>query len=89
MVPSQKDWPEWWSWELECSNPHLAKRMIDRGFNEVELRDMLQRANGYRPDPVSGRWVITTTHAGNPWEVVVEPQPAAKLLVVVTASEEG
>ena len=37
VVRSQRDWPEWWQWELDCSNPHLAKRMIDRGFSETEL----------------------------------------------------
>jgi len=34
----QENWPDWWDLELDCSNPHLAKRMIDRSFNEIELR---------------------------------------------------
>ncbi len=89
MVRSVSDWPDWWSWELDCSNPHLAKRMIDRSFNEVDLRDMLQRAAEYRVDQTSGRWVVSTTHCGESWEVVVEPQAAEKLLVVVTAFPVG
>jgi hypothetical protein len=32
-------WPEWWSWDLELT-PHLMKRMVDRQFNEVDLRLM-------------------------------------------------
>jgi hypothetical protein len=32
-----KTWPEWWDWELELT-PHLLKRLVDRGFTEVDLR---------------------------------------------------
>ncbi|MBC8107472.1 MAG: hypothetical protein H7Z14_12840 [Anaerolineae bacterium] len=78
-------WPEWWSWELDCSNPHLAKRMLDRSFSETDLREMLERATGFRADVVPGRWVIESTRFGAPWEVIVEPDYALTLLVVVTA----
>ena len=81
----QENWPDWWDWELDCSNPHLAKRMIDRSFNEVELRDMLEHATSYSTDTATGRYVIQTTHAARGWEVVVEPDRASKLLIVVTA----
>ena len=77
-------WPEWWSWELELT-PHLLKRMVDRGFTEVELREMLERALGYRSDILEGRFVIDVRHAGKPWEVVVEPDDTDSLLVVITA----
>ena len=40
-----KSWPDWWAWELELSS-HVEKRMGDRDFSEVELRDMLERATG-------------------------------------------
>ena len=40
------EWPQWWSWELEFS-PHLLKRMVDRSFNEADLRLMLENAIGY------------------------------------------
>jgi hypothetical protein len=48
-------WPAWWEWELELS-PHLLKRMIDRDFTELDLRKMLEKARGYRPDIIDGRW---------------------------------
>ena len=37
--------PDWWSWELELS-AHLLKRMMDRQFNEADLRLMLDDASG-------------------------------------------
>ena len=85
MVPSQKDWPPWWQWELDCSNPHLAKRMLDRSFNETDPRAMLERATDFRPDDEPERYVIMTTHGDAPWEVIVEPQPLENVLLVVTA----
>jgi hypothetical protein len=51
MVSSPPIWPDWWEWELDCSNPHLAKRMVDRSFNEADLRDMLERATGFARTP--------------------------------------
>jgi hypothetical protein len=59
--------------------------MEDRCFNEVDLRAMLERASKYRRDTVVGRWVIDTRHAGRVWEVIVEPDDASTLLVVVAA----
>jgi hypothetical protein len=59
--------------------------MADRGFGETDLREMLESATGYREDVVPGRFVIETTHAGKTWEVVVEPDAAPSLLIVVTA----
>jgi len=59
--------------------------MEDRGFNEVELRQMLERARAYRQDVVEGRWVIETPWRDRPWEVIVEPDEDRRLLVVVTA----
>lgn len=76
--------PEWWDWELELT-PHVEKRMEDRGFTEVELREMLERAVGFRGDITEGRVVIETRFRGQKWEVVVEPDETDHLLVVVTA----
>ena len=84
MVASGAQWPQWWEWELDCSNPHLAKRMVDRSLNEADLRAILQAATGYRADSISGRWMIESTHAHEPWIVIVEPDELLKLLVVVT-----
>lgn len=77
-------WPAWWDWDLELS-PHLLKRMVDRRFTEVELRDMPGHADGYAPDHIPGRFVIECRHAGEAWRVIVEPDDEDELLVVVTA----
>lgn len=79
------DWPDWWSWELDCNNPHLLKRMSDRKFNEADLREMLQVATAWRVDSASGRFVVETMWQRRRWEVIVEPETARQLLVVVTA----
>ena len=79
-----REWPSWWDWELGLSS-HLLKRMVDRQFSEVDLRRMLEYASGLREDVVEGRWVVETWHQKRAWEVVVEPEPGAELLVVVTA----
>ncbi len=81
---SDGEWPVWWEWELEL-NPHIEKRMEDRGFTEVDLRSMLERATAYRRDTVDGRWVIETRLRGTDWEVIVEPDEEDELLVAVTA----
>jgi hypothetical protein len=59
--------------------------MLDRRFNEVDLRRMLEHASGYRADVVAGRWVIETRHTRKDWEVIVEPDNEQTLLVLVTA----
>jgi hypothetical protein len=79
------DWPDWWSWELDLDNPHLLKRMMDRGFNEADLREMLEQALGFRKDHEAGRWIVESRFAGGKWEVVVEPLPEVMRLLVVTA----
>lgn len=76
--------PDWWDWELEIT-PHMEKRMADREFTEVDLRQMLDEAEGHRPDVEEGRWVIETRLRGVRWEVIVEPDPVDRLLVAVTA----
>ena len=78
------EWPAWWSWELELS-AHLLRRMEDRALNEVDLRRMLEYAIGHRADILAGRFVIDAKHAGNAWEVIVEPDEVRQLLVVITA----
>ena len=40
---------------------------------------------GYRKNVVAGRWVIETRRRRRRWEVIVEPDPAAQLLIVITA----
>jgi hypothetical protein len=74
----------WWEWHLEVT-PHLEKRMEDRGFNEVDLRTILEAATGYRGDVVDGRFIIETRHRRTDWEVIVEPDEVEHALVVITA----
>jgi len=78
------EWPDWWSWELESSS-HLLKRMVDRRFNEADLRQMMDAADGYHEDHERDRWAIETTHVDREWEVIVEPLPDEKILLVITA----
>ena len=78
------NWPDWWSWELEFT-PHLEKRMLQRDFSDIDLRSMLDRATNHRPDEIEGRWIIDTHHQQWDWEIIVEPDPEERLLVVVTA----
>ena len=59
--------------------------MVDRRFTEVELRHMLERATTHRRDVLPGRWVIGTRHRRRRWEVIVEPDFDAHVLVVITA----
>lgn len=75
---------DWWDWELELS-PHLLKRMIDRQFNEADLRSMLEDARDPRKNHEEGRWVLEAQHQGRVWEIVVEPEMDEEALVVITA----
>jgi hypothetical protein len=78
----ESNWPAWWNFELElCA--HLQDRMIDRGFSEADLRLMMEDADGLRVGSRVGRWVIATTHLGDAWEVVVEPDLVRPLTLVV------
>jgi hypothetical protein len=38
-----------------------------------------------RPDIEPGRWIVDTSHQRIPWQVIVEPDTALQLLVIVTA----
>ena len=77
-------WPVWLDWELELT-PHVLKRMVDREFTELDLRQMLEDASGLRPDVEEGRWVVTARLRRRAWEIIVEPDEAERVLVVITA----
>ena len=83
-ILAKRNWPPWWEWELEFT-PHLLKRMADRRFTEVDLQRMLEKATDSRRDILEGRWAIRTRHRSRPWEVIVEPDFAARILIVITA----
>ena len=59
--------------------------MVDREFTELDLRQMLEDASSLRPDVEDGRWVVSARHRRRAWEIVVEPDEAERVLVVVTA----
>lgn len=46
---------------------------------------MLDRATGYHPDIIEGRWIVESHHQYHAWEVVLEPDFQDRLVVVVTA----
>ena len=66
-------------------SPHLGRRQEDRRFTEVELRRMLEHAQGFEPDALVGRWRIRTRHRRREWIVVVEPESDRRIVVIVTA----
>ena len=78
------NWPAWWDWELEIS-PHAEKRMEERDFTEIDLREMVQRAHAFELDEIGGRYVIQTRGQQSDWKIIVEPDETDHLLVVVTA----
>lgn len=80
--------PAWWNWEIEITS-HIEKRMAQRGFNEIDLRAMLDNERGIRPDITKGRWIVTTLHRNADWEVIVEPDFDEKLQVIITAYPTG
>ncbi|MGD0656165.1 MAG: hypothetical protein ABSA16_17650 [Thermoguttaceae bacterium] len=82
-MDESREWPDWWDWELEFT-PHLTKRMVDRQFNEAELRTMLADASDYVQMP-GGRSIVFTKREGRHWEVIVEPDLADRVLLVITA----
>ena len=59
--------------------------MVDRRFTELDLRRMLEKAMDLRRDIVEGRWIIRTRHQRRHCEVIIEPDFAERLLVVITA----
>ena len=78
------EWPEWWAWEIEFTS-HLLKRMVDRRFNESDIRTRLDDATGFHRNHEDGRWVIETRHLEKRWHIIVEPLANENLLLVITA----
>jgi hypothetical protein len=64
--------------------PPILKRMLDRGFTEIDLRHMMERASSLDADLVEGRWIASCRHEKRPWKVIVEPDFEQQLVVVVT-----
>ena len=85
---TRRRWPTWWHWELELS-PHLLMRMVDRKFTEVDVRRMLHLASRLRRDIEPGRWLVITRHRKARWEIILEPDAEAQIVVGVTAYPAG
>ena len=81
-----KDFPDWWSWELQFCD-HVLLRMSQRNFNEADLRAMLEDATTITPDPDPGRWRVIAQFRGTPWAVILEPDLDENIIVVITAFE--
>ena len=62
-----------------------SKEVIDSARPHETLYPRIAENLGYKRDVVEGRWVIETRHGRKDWEVIVEPDNAQRLLVVVTA----
>lgn len=65
--------------------PHVERRMEDRDFSEVELREMLTLATRLKEDVVEGRFVVGSRLRGREWEIILEPIADEQIVVVVTA----
>ena len=76
--------PQWWAWVFEIC-PHAYRRMPQRGFTEVDLRGMLVAPERLEPDACPGRFLIHCRWHGRYWQVVVEPDHEAQIVIVVTA----
>jgi hypothetical protein len=61
--------------------------MVERGFTEIDLRIMLEDAEHIARDVEPGRWAALARLDRRPWEIIVEPDPIKRRLVVVTAYE--
>jgi hypothetical protein len=77
-------WPSWWDWELDFSS-ELPDRMQERGFTETDLRRMLHDATDWWPDKEEGRFAIRSGWEARDWEIIVEPVPEDRRLVIITA----
>lgn len=78
-----KNPPDWWEWELEISS-HCLKRMTERGFNEAELRAMMEDATSVEYQD-HGTFIVQTSHESVRWEVIVIPEHDKEVTIVVTA----
>lgn len=77
------DTPDWWEWEIEISS-HCLKRMTERGFDETDLRSMLDDATELI-DQAHGTFLVKTSRNEKNWEVIVSPDDETETIVVVTA----
>ena len=75
--------PEWWSWPFLLT-PHVELRTEERGLDEVVLRSLLDRPVSIQRDRDDVRWRTTGREGGTEWTVVLEPDPSAGVVYVIT-----
>jgi len=80
--------PGWWGWPLEFPR-HVQERMRQRGFTETDVRHMLFRVRSIRVSGDIGRWLVDAELDGNAWRVVLEPDHQDRVIVVITAFQQG
>jgi len=80
--------PPWLDWDLRLTD-HILERMVDRRFNEVDLREMLESPVGVGVGAVAGRRVLQCELDGRDWKMVVEPERDEQKRLVVTAYPAG
>jgi hypothetical protein len=76
--------PRWWGWPLEFPD-HVRERMRQRNFSETDVRHMLFRVRRVRPLEDPFRWSVDSELDRTPWRIILEPDPAERVVVVVTA----
>ena len=65
-------------------NPRASCDAIDASPRSI-FESMMASALDLREDDEAGRWIVETALEPRRWEVIVEPDHDAQLLVVVTA----
>jgi hypothetical protein len=78
----------WLCWDLDIS-PHAMRRMPIRGFSETDLRGMLEDPDHVEPDACPGRFVAHCRWHGQQWNIILEPDKDAGVIIVVTAFSPG
>lgn len=76
--------PDWWQWDFAVSW-HVLNRMEERGFTFSDIMYMLNRTTRVVDDTLPGRFRAFTRWRNNPWIVILEPDPATRTVVIVTA----
>jgi hypothetical protein len=59
--------------------------MRHRSFSETDVRHMLFLVRRIRPMEDPCRWSVDSELDGIPWRIILEPVPAERVVVVVTA----
>ena len=88
-MPHPRDY-EWYNdkWPLEFTG-HVRQRMDARQIDEAALRQAWGNARDVRMTRQRNRFAVSGRQAGRLIEVVVQPDPVRRTVVVVTVYEQG